>query len=95
MSCVVNITIEVTVTQVVWTDPNFILLNKIDGSTASGMVDLMLSLDLMINEVQVSNAGIYICNTIINDTVGDVAMIEKQYTLTAESKSLFIINTIM
>ena len=56
---------------------------------------MVLSLDLMINEVQVSNAGVYICEAIINDTLGYVDTIQKQYTLTVESKSLFFNNTVM
>ena len=88
-----NITIEVTVAHVVWTDQYFNPLNTIDGNlTGSGinlMDDLILSLDLMINKVQVSNAGVYICEAMINDTLGDVVTIQKQYTLTVESKSLF------
>ena len=95
----VNITIEVTASQVVWTDQYFNPLNTIDGNLTGGginlMDDLILSLDLMISKVQVSNAGVYICEAMINDTLGDVATIQKQYTLTVESKSLFIMNTIM
>ena len=87
VSCVVNITIEVTVAQVVWADQYFNLINTIDGNlTGSGMDDLILSIDLTINEVQVSNAGVYICEVIINDTLGDVATIQRQYTLTVKSK---------
>ena len=96
VSCIVNITIEVTVAQVVWTYQDFNPINAIDGNlTGSGMDNLMLSLDLMINEVQASNAGVYICEVIINDTLGDVATIQRQYTLTVESKSLFIINIVI
>ena len=82
--------------QVVWTDQDFNPLNTIDGNlTGGGMDDLILSLDLTINEVKVSNAGVYICEVIINDTLGDVDIIERQYTLTVESKSLFIINIVI
>ena len=74
-----------------WTDQYF---NPFDGNLTGGGIDLMddliLSLDLTINEVQVSNAGVYICEAMINDTLGDVTTIQKQYTLTVESKSLFI-----
>ena len=90
-----NITIEATVAQVVWADPEFNPLNITDGIlTGSGMnpLDLMLSLDLTLNDVQVSNAGIYTCGAIINDTLDNSAMIERQYTLTVESKSQFINN---
>ena len=91
-----NITVEVTVAQVVWTDQDFNPINTIDEILdGSGVDDLMLSLDLTINEVQVSNAGVYICDTIISDTLGDVATIERQYTLTVESKSHFINNIVM
>ena len=96
-----NITIEVTVIQVVWADPEFYPLNATDGSLTGSrmnqliMDDLMLSLDLTLNEVQVSNAGIYTCGTIINDTLEDSAIIERQYILTVESKSLFINNIVM
>ena len=91
-----NITIEVTLAQVVWTDQDINPLNTIDGNlTGSGMDDLILSLDLTINEVQVSNAGVYICEAMINDTLGDVATIQGQHTLTVESKSLFIINIVI
>ena len=91
-----NITIEVTVAQVVWTDQHFNPINKIDEiSDGSGINDLMLSLNLTINEVQVSNAGVYICDTLISDTLGDVATIERQYTLTVESKSHFINNHVI
>ena len=93
-----NITIEVTVLQVVWTDQDSNLLNTIGRSTGSGMGlmdDLILSLDLMINEVQVSNAGVYVCEAVINDTLGDVATIQRQYTLTVESRFLFITNIVM
>ena len=79
-----NITIAVTGAQVVWVDPNFNLLNTTDG------ILTIVSLDLILNEVQVSNAGVYTCGTMIHDTVDDSAMIERQYTLTVESKSLFI-----
>ena len=73
-----------------WTEQYFNPLNIVDGNlTGSGVNDLILSLDLMINEVQVSNAGVYICEVMINDTLGDIATIQKQYTLTVESKSLF------
>ena len=93
VSCIVNITIEVTAHQVVWADQYFNLLNAVHGNLTGDGIDLMddliLSLDLMINEVQVSNAGVYICEAMINDTLGDVATIQKQYTLTVESKSLF------
>ena len=94
VSCIVNITIEVIVVQVVWTDQHFNHpLNTIDGTLiGSAMADLVLSLDLAISKVQVSNAGVYTCGTIINDTLGDSAMIERQYTLTVESNSLFINN---
>ena len=93
VSCIVNITIEVTVSQVVWTDQDFNPINNtIKGNLISGMDNLMLSLDLIINEVQVSNAGVYTCDTIINDTLGVVATIERQYSQTVESKSLFITN---
>ena len=95
VSCIVNITIEVTVAQVVWTDEDFNPLNTVEGNLISGMDNLMLSLDLMINEVQASNAGVYTCGAIINDTLGDSATIEKQYTLTVESKFLFINNIVM
>ena len=95
VSCIVNITIDVTVAQVVWTDQDFNSLNTMEGSLISGMDNLMLSLELMINEVQVSNAGVYICDTIINDTLGDAATIERQYTLTVESKFLFINTFVM
>ena len=96
VSCEVNITIEVIVAQVVWADPEFNPLSATDGSlTGSGMNplimdDLILSLYLILNDVNVSNAGIYTCGTIINDTLDDSALIERQYTLTVESKSLFI-----
>ena len=98
VSCIVNITIEVTVAQVMWTDQDFIPLNTIEGKlTGSGMDNLMLSLDLMMNEVQASNAGVYmyICEAIIHDTLCDVATIQRQYTLTVESKFLFIINIVI
>ena len=95
VSCIVNITVEVTVAQVVWTDQDFNPLNTIEGNLISGMDNLMLSLDLMINEVHVSNAGVYTCDAIINDTLGDAATIERQYTLTVESKFLFINNIVM
>ena len=93
-----NITIDVTVAQVVWADPEFNRLNFVERIlTGSGMNQLimnylMLSLDLTLNEVQVSNAGVYTCGTIINDSLDDSARIERQYTLTVESKSLFINN---
>ena len=91
VSCIVNITIKVTAYRIVWTDQYF---NPFDGNLTGGGIDLMddliLSLDLTINEVQVSNAGVYICEAMINDTLGDVTTIQKQYTLTVESKSLFI-----
>ena len=73
-----------------WTEQYFNPLNIVDGNlTGSGVNDLILSLDLMINEIQVSNAGVYICEAMINDTLGDIATIQKLYTLTVESKSLF------
>ena len=93
ISCIVNITIEVIAVQVVWTDQYFNPLNTIDGTLiGSAMDDLVLSLDLVISKVQVSNAGVYTCGTIINDTLGDSASIERQYNLTVESKFLFINN---
>ena len=99
VSCIVNITIEVTASQVVWTDQDSNPLNTVDGNLTGGgidlMNDLMLSLDLMINKVRVSNAGVYICEAVINDTLGYIDTIQRQYTLTVESKSLFINNTIM
>ena len=101
VSCIVNITIETTVANIVWVNSDFNLLNITDGIlTGSGMKplimgDLMLSLDLTLNDVQVSNAGIYTCGTMINDSLDDSAMIEKQYTLTVESKSLFIDNIVL
>ena len=85
--------------QVVWVDPEFNSLNITDGIlTGSGlnpliMDDLMLSLDLTLNDVQVSNAGIYTCGAIIHD-LDNSGMIERQYTLTVESKSLFINNIV-
>ena len=85
-----NITVEVTVVQVMWTDQDFNPINTIDGMDP--MDDIMLSLDLVISKVQVSNAGIYTCSAIINDTLGDSAMSERHYTLTIESKSLFIMS---
>ena len=96
VSCIVNITIEVKASQVVWTDQYFNPLNTIDENlTGIGMNDLILSLDLTINEVQVYNAGVYICEAVINDTLGYVDTIQRQYTLTVESKSLFINNIFM
>ena len=93
-----NITIEVTAYQVVWADQYFNLLNAVHGNLTGDGIDLMddliLSLDLMINEIQVSNAGVYICEAMINDTLGDVATIQKEYTLTVESKSLSLYLTI-
>ena len=86
-----NITIEVIGTQIVWDDPEFKPLNTTDGILTGSIV----SLDLTLNDVNVSNAGVYICGTMINDTLGESAMIERQYTLTVESKSLFINNIIM
>ena len=53
---------------------------------------MVLSLDLMINEVQLSNVGVYTCYTITNDTLGDSAMSERHHTLTVESKFLFIMS---
>ena len=72
-----NITIAVTRAQVVWADQDFNPLNTTDGI-------------LTFNEIQVSNAGVYTCDAIINDTLGESAMIEGQYTLIVESKSLYI-----
>ena len=86
----VNIAIEVTAHQVVWTDQYFNPINTIDRMDP--MDDIMLSLDLVINEVQVFSAGVYTCSAIINDTLGDSAMSERHYTLTIESKSLFIMS---
>ena len=96
-----NITIEARVAQVVWADQYFNPINTIDGIlTGSGMNplimgDLIVSLDLTLNDVQVSNAGVYTCGAIINDTLDESVMIERQYTLTVESKSLFINNIVM
>ena len=91
-----NITIEVTASQVVWTDQDFNPINTINEILdGSGVKDLILSLNHTINEVQVSNAGVYICDTLISDTLGDVATIERQYTLTVESKSHFINNHVI
>ena len=87
--------------QVVWVDQEFNVLNTTNeiligsGMNLLIMDDLMLSLDLILNDVQVSNAGVYTCGTIINDTLDGSAMIERQYTLTVESKSLFINNIVM
>ena len=93
VSCIVNITIEVIAVQVVWTDQYLNPLNTIDRTLiGSAMDDLVLSLDLVISKVHVSNAGVYTCGTIINDTLGDSTMIERQYTLNVESKFLFINN---
>ena len=78
--------------QVVWTDPEFNPLNATDWSLTGSRMNpliIMLSLDLTLNDVQVSNAGAYTCGTIINDTLDNSAMIERQYTLIVESKSLF------
>ena len=89
-----NITIEVTVAQVMWTDQNFNPINTIDGNLMGSGIDpmdyIILSLDLIIGKVQVSNAGVYTCYTILNDTLGVVATIERQFSQTVESKSLFI-----
>ena len=85
-----NITIDVTVAQVVWVDPKFNPLNTTDGILTGSIV----SLDLTLIEVQVSNAGVYTCGTMINDTLAESAMIERQYTLTVQSKSLFINNIV-
>ena len=93
-----NITIDITVVQVVWADPKFNPLNITDEILiGSGMImdNLILSLDLTLNDVNISNAGVYTCGTIINDTLDESAMIEGQYTLTVESKSLFINNIVM
>ena len=95
VSCIVNIIVEVTVAQVVWTDQDFNPLNTIEGNLISGMDNLMLSLDLIINEVHVSNAGVYTCSAIINDTLGDSATIERHHTLNVASKYLFINNIVM
>ena len=79
--------------QVVWVDPEFKPLNMTNEIlTGSGMNPLIMdglivSLYLTLNEVQVSNAGMYTCGTIINDTLDESAMIERQHTLTVESKS--------
>ena len=87
--------------QVVWVDPEFKPLNMTNEIlTGSGMNPLIMdglivSLYLTLNEVQVSNAGMYTCGTIINDTLDESAMIERQHTLTVESKSLFINNIVM
>ena len=86
-----NIIIEVMGAQVVWTDPELKPLNTTDGMLTGSIV----SLDLTLNDVNVSNAGVYICGTMINDTLVESAMIERQYTLIVKSKSLFINNIIM
>ena len=85
-----NITVEVTVAQVVWTDQDFNPISTIDGMDP--MDDIILSLDLVINDVQVSNAGVYTCGAKINDTLGNSAMSERHFTLNVESKFLFIMS---
>ena len=84
-----------------WADPEFNPLNAVDEIlTGSGMNplitdDSIVSLNLTLNDVNVFNAGEYTCGAIINDTLGESAMIERQYTLKVESKSMFINNIVM
>ena len=74
-----------------WVDPELNPLNTTDGMLTGSIV----SLDLTLNDVNVFNAGVYICGAIINDTLGESAMIERQYTLSVKSKSLFFNNIVM
>ena len=59
--CKVNITIEVIGAQLVWVDPDFNPVNTTDEIlTGSGMKmdDLIVSLDLTLNDVNVTNVGV-------------------------------------
>ena len=83
VSCVVDISFEPLAVQLSWIDAEFNSLNTTSWMYYNGSgvdtfpVDhLILSLDL---RIKLYNVGVYTCRCMINDTLGDFAVIEKQY----------------
>ena len=79
----VDISFKALAVQLSWIDAEFNSLNKTnwmyinDSSMDTLSVNhLTLSLDL---RIKLCNVGVYTCRCMINDTLGDFTMVEKQY----------------
>ena len=84
VTCTLYFDLELTSLQVVWF---FVIVTNstlFEGSLFRG--DGSQSLDLTLDSVDASNAGIYSCEAILADSDGEIANISRNHTLFVQSK---------
>ena len=81
-TCTLYISIELSSVQLVW------FLDGIVNSTEHvGGGAVSLSLDLNLDSVNASDAGLYTCGAMVTDALGDMANITRDYELFVQRES--------
>ena len=87
-TCTLNISIELSSVQLVWFFDAIVNSTEIFGGGASYMKDTVsLSLDLNVDSVNTSDAGLYTCRAMVTDALGDITNITRDYELFVQRES--------
>ena len=87
-TCTLNISIELSSVQLVWFLDVIINSTMFVGGGASYMgYSVSFSLDLNLDSINASDAGLYTCRAMITDALGDMANITRDYELFVQRES--------
>ena len=87
-TCTLNISIELSSVQLVWFLDGIVNSTMFVGGGVSYMGDTVsLSLDLNVDSVNASDAGLYTCRAMVTDALGDITNISRDYELFVQCES--------
>ena len=87
-TCTLNISIKLSSVQLIWFLDGIVNSTELVGGGAPYMGDnVSLSLDLNVDSVNASDAGLYTCRAMVTDTLGDMANISRDYELFVQCES--------
>ena len=89
VTCTLFFNLELSSLQIVWFFVNVTNSTHFEGGSGKGsllMSNSSQSVDLTLDSMDVSNAGIYSCEAILADSVGKIANISRNHTLFVQSK---------
>ena len=87
-TCTVNISIELSSVQLVWFLDGIVNSTEFVSGDAPHMEGTVsLSLDLNVDSVNTSDAGLYTCRAMVTDALGDIKNITRDYELVVQCES--------
>ena len=87
-TCTLNISVELNSVKLLWFLDGIVNSTELVGGDAPYMGDTVsLSLDLNVDSVNASDAGLYTCRAMVTDTLRDMANITRDYELFVQCES--------